>query len=107
MRLIDADALINFLDETVPDEEMLVSQYNADWIYSFIECAPTIEAVEVVRCKDCKKGEPMVNGCVVCTRRAYKSRGLMFGGTQMLPDDYCSYGEPNCGADMRGEEDGD
>ena len=62
--------------------------------------------VKVVRCKDCKKGEPMVNGCVVCTRRAYKSRGLIFGGTQMLPDDYCSYGEPNCGADMRGKDDG-
>lgn len=45
MRLIDADKLTNFLDESVPDSDVCISQYNADWIYSFIESAPTIDPV--------------------------------------------------------------
>lgn len=96
-RYIDADALINFLDETVPYEEMLVSQYNADWIYSFIECAPTIEARPVVRGEWIEK--PHTDG---------------FGGHYFLY--HCSRCDtPNaskrnfcneCGADLRGDGDG-
>ena len=45
MRLIDADALIK--------------EANADGAYGYVDAwqiadAPTIDAVEVVRCKDCK-----------------------------------------------------
>ena len=52
--LIDRQALLGFLDDITNDEEWLVSQYNADWIYSWIDCEPAVDAVEVVRCKDCK-----------------------------------------------------
>ena len=34
---IDREALLKHLEETVPDNDWLVSQFNADWIYSFIE----------------------------------------------------------------------
>lgn len=44
MRLIDADALINTLG--VSDEDIDFKEILGD--------APTIDAVEVVRCKDCK-----------------------------------------------------
>ena len=49
MRLIDADALIKDLETVNP-------VYNAKiaWAKSIIDAAPTIDAVEVVRCKDCK-----------------------------------------------------
>ena len=42
MRLIDADAYKKYLDDN-----WIVANYNA------IDAQPTIDAVEVVRCKDC------------------------------------------------------
>ena len=93
-RYIDADALINFLDETVPYDEMFVSQYNADWIYSFIECAPTIEARPVVR------GAWKLNddGSGTC-RQCGRTTKAVWDADRW--HNFC----PNCGADMRGEED--
>lgn len=62
MRLIDADALKN--DHHMGDEcdkcETKWRECQYDYIYSkmdictWIDDAPTIDAVEVVRCKDCK-----------------------------------------------------
>lgn len=67
MRLIDADALINQW-ATVPDKlvdgagenkwvadmVMGIQGHFLEGIIKSIEDAPTIDAVEVVRCKDCK-----------------------------------------------------
>ena len=70
MRLIDADALENQFG--VSDEDLLALDE--------IRHAPTVEAVPVVRCKDCKyrdgtPGQPNI----LCA--------------QMHEDDFCSYGE--------------
>lgn len=46
MRLIDADALINTLNEGK-------IKFNADINYIILN-APTVEAERVVRCKDCR-----------------------------------------------------
>ena len=62
-RLIDANALL---------EEQRIMYH-----YSRIENAPTVDAVEVVRCKDCKH---------------YKI-GLCYGWHCVEEDDFCSYGE--------------
>jgi hypothetical protein len=51
---------------------------------SKIENAPTVDAVEVVRCKDCK--HLMFSDCYGECGRAYLS-GVV------RPDDFCSYGE--------------
>ena len=53
---------------------------------NILYAAPTVDAVEVVRCKDCKKWmkcEPSGTNCRVCadTTRI------------RLPYDFCSYGE--------------
>ena len=42
MRLIDADIMQDFLVEQHDIDDWIVSQYNADWISSFIESQPTI-----------------------------------------------------------------
>lgn len=86
--LISRKALIDFLDETVPYDEMLASQYNADWIYSLIESAPAVDAVEVVRCKECKHWKHITHlGCTdfvkVCGLANY-----MIG-----ENGHCLYGE--------------
>lgn len=47
-----------------------------------IDKAPTVDAVEVIRCKDCE------NTCIGCN-------GLVctIWGSGTYPDSYCSYGE--------------
>lgn len=79
-RLIDANALIEFVDTRT-----------SKWIYKpdlfwAIEQQPTVDAVEVVRCKDCKNyvvdGLWCNSNCCVGENHA-----------NWYPDDFCSYGE--------------
>ena len=88
MRLIDADWV---LEHTKPyelsDEDWSVTGGTAiRLIHNAIDQAPTIDAVTVVRCKDCKYGdydsEP--DDAMVCTRT---NDGYWRHG-----DDFCSYG---------------
>ena len=50
-RLIDANAVLKWLEEITGPKEWMVSQYNADWIWSMIDSQPTVDAVEVARGK--------------------------------------------------------
>lgn len=55
MRLIDADALMERLKEYCIDgDEQVMQWYDIMGIDEAIDNAPTIDAVPVVRCKDCK-----------------------------------------------------
>lgn len=79
MRLGDLDALIenHFSDE----HKIALSYANKVWMRKIISEAPTIDAVEVVRCKDCKfQGDE--DDCPLLSLSAYTE-----------PDDFCSYGE--------------
>ena len=90
MRLIDADALKSYMDECSKESKFRVYYAYAE---SFINYAPTIDAVPVVRCRECfgrncwKKDE---NGCDICLVSGLYVRG---------EDDYCPYGERKEGAD--------
>ena len=97
-RLIDANALLEWLNECTAQEDWIVSQYSADWIYSMIESAPTVDAVEVVHGKWVDK---MVRDwhCSVCGKKV--PRQVYFDG--YCYDDKLNYC-PNCGADMRESE---
>ena len=88
MRLIDADAVSNKLEEIASEPDY--QHEGEDWMTGVIiaqtevDFAPTIDAVPVVRCKDCK----------------YKNfdgiGGLWCGRHSMYIDDvegFCSYGE--------------
>ena len=44
---IDRGALLRAIEELNDGENWIVNQYNADWIYSFIDAAPTADVVEV------------------------------------------------------------
>ena len=80
MRLIDADALIqkrNHAKAYAPDMYVIGQGYVMD--------APAIDAVEVVRCKECRHYD---HGCCVVMR--YKDDHHIIG---VKPTDYCSYGE--------------
>lgn len=82
MRLIDADAL----GVGRCSRDLLPADYCAGWngLIRLLEKAPTVDAVEVVRCKDCKHYKPEEYEC-----------GCDFAGglPYVKADDYCSYGE--------------
>ena len=63
MRLIDAEAVYKIL-ESCEIRKATIGNPLTDWEYGYtcgieraeseIECAPTVDAVPVIRCKDCK-----------------------------------------------------
>lgn len=55
MRLIDADAMINDVFKFYDEAEYLETFNMVNKICDHIHNAPTIDAVEVVRCQDCRK----------------------------------------------------
>lgn len=78
-RLIDANALFH-------EKKLIVVKEGAydtvRFIFDEINNAPTIDAVEVVRCKDCEwRGKP---GCAV---------RIVDESDKPKDDDFCSWGE--------------
>ena len=101
-RLIDADAL----GVGRCSKDILPAAYCAGWngLIELIEKAPTIDAVPVVRCRECKhfrhygKTSLFINGKNIkagwCQRRISYDEEY-----RMTADDFCSYGERKEGAD--------
>lgn len=50
---IDREKMLKYLEENNTDDEWIVGQYNADWIYSFIESQPTADVEENKDCEKC------------------------------------------------------
>lgn len=87
-RLIYADDLpVSSVDFT--DVEYYIKKYGTGIPVVYMEDindAPTIDAVEVVRCKDCKyKNSHIYKNAYTCDR----FKGNVF----IVDDDYCSYAE--------------
>ena len=62
--------------------------------------APKVDAVEVVRCKDCKDYR---NG--ICGKIEYIMDGYYHGTfEEKRPDDFCSYGEKMDGGETHAED---
>ena len=86
MRLIDADALKNKIEQhSYPLSDRINSIESGMFlcgIYQAIDESITADVVPVVRCKDCKhyQTDILFNSNYCCGRRR-------------KPDDYCSYGE--------------
>lgn len=83
MRLIDADALMDRACENLRDGDVL------DRIPPcFVDNAPTVDAVVVTRCKDCRFNIERSDGAFGCYRQFMDYHG---------PNDFCSQGEPKEG----------
>ena len=81
MRLIDADEEIKWANENLPDA-------HAGVITSFLRDCPTIDAVEVVRCRE----------CIYWTGVALGMRCKLYSFPPNVwicskPDDFCSKGQ--------------
>ena len=90
MRLIDADRLSEAIYDNVP-----APYEDASWAkencLAEIEAAQTVDAVPVVRCRECKHCDPENYHCDHPMSTAAPLR--------RKPDDFCSYGERKRGAD--------
>lgn len=90
-RLIDANAFMAYIDKQyctpckANGQDYHEIRCRACWVDDMsieLDAIPTVDAVEVVRCKDCK----------------YYSNGWLCNlylnvSHEMKPDDFCSYGE--------------
>ena len=85
MRSIDADALVAELKWLQSQVSSTSAMEIAEYI-DRINAQPTVDAVEVVRCKDCKYSY----GSKYCTNEAWKDEG---NTVTIEPDAFCSYGE--------------
>jgi hypothetical protein len=86
-RLIEAYALKKaILAEPWKDQNNAV-RLTVDYINIIIDEQPTVDAVEVVRCKDCKHWLKDVPGCTDAIGRC------RFGNYMVGAAGYCVYGE--------------
>ena len=58
-----------------------------------IDAIPRVDAVEVVRCKDCKYWAENKHGCECSYHSQKESEDYPAFAVEMLPNDFCSYGE--------------
>ena len=89
-RLIDVNKLIDFIDvgHLRYPGELCYSEFD---VADLLLHAPTVDAVEVVRCWECKHCDPENHHCDHHMGTAAPLR--------RQPDDFCSYGERKEGAD--------
>ena len=90
MRLIDADRLSEAIHDNVPAPYDDASWAKENCLYE-IDIAPTVDAVPVVRCRECKHCDPENYHCDHPMGTAAPLR--------RKPDDFCSYGERKEGAE--------
>lgn len=82
MRLIDAEELERLFNEQIEQGVGVIGAFDA--FYDALQDTLTVDAVEVVRCRDCKHYKPDEYEC-----------GCDFAGglPYVKADDFCSYGE--------------
>ena len=92
-RLIDANTLISYMDECSKESRFRVYYGYAK---SFIDDAPTVDAVEVVRCEFCKNAEPYdctIDGTIHRLYECKKDKTAIGYNKVVAKNDFCSCGE--------------
>lgn len=104
MRLIDVDKALELFREEYEKTERLIRQGETQLdslAEGFTEAAhiirwlvPTVDAVPVVRCRECKHCRNLPNGlCYLYTEPYDNERGYKGEAVCVEPDDFCSCGE--------------
>ena len=90
-RMIDVNKVINSmqkcLDES-PDKKHSVGYFAFESIIECLKQEPTVDAVPVVRCRDCKHAWIHPCGYVYCHRDGRNAYEMTFN-----LDSFCNYGE--------------
>ena len=87
-RLVDANKLIDFIDvgHLRHPGELCYSEVD---VANILLHAPTVDAVPVVRCRECKHYELNAMGEKSCFNDIWNQEFAV----PTAPDDFCSYGE--------------
>lgn len=88
MRLIDADDA-----KRTYTQDMFDTEEDFERVNDVIDYAPTVDAVVVTRCKDCKDFRQNNENDPYCTNR--------HGLDDPVPDGFCNYGKPKEVSDER------
>lgn len=90
MRLIDGDVLWEKLD----DEPWYDNADRDEIALPIVAAAPTVDAVVVTRCKDCRNHRELNRKDRLESGYAEGVLWCMNCSDGVWPDDFCSYGEP-------------
>lgn len=88
MRLIDADDA-----KRTYTQDMFDTEEDFERVNDVLDYAPTVDAVVVTRCKDCKDFRQNNENDPYCTNR--------HGLDDPVPDGFCNYGKPKEVSDER------
>ena len=91
MSLINREVLLSFEKMDADLCATCGEHHTAEDVIMMIKTAPTVDAVPVVRCRECKHCDPENYHCDHPMSTAAPLR--------RKPDDFCSYGERKEGAD--------
>ena len=96
-RLIDADELVRFCENEIDKYENGLNKYERDYakaicvVKKIARTFPTVDAVKVVRCKDCEHWK------LIDSLNPHRECQIFYGlhdyGYLTGADDFCSYGE--------------
>ena len=93
MRLIDADALHDFVSEEFKDDV----PYEWAWALTVVDCAPAVDAVPVVRCRECTHHYWVQEPCH--GKSVHYCKLPHMRGIEIFKEFFCYYGERKEGAD--------
>ena len=83
---IEREAAIKIIEEDLPE----VVYYRKEDAIACLECLPSVDAVVVVRCKDCQH---YIDGCCYVSNHTNKGLYPRVNIHSKNENDYCSYGE--------------
>lgn len=97
MRLIDADKLLETIAKNVCGDcdshlGVVCASCKMDDAVSIIDQADTVDAVPVVRCKDCEHSTKPKSPCKEGVMKCGKPGGIAWNRL-VYSDDFCAYGE--------------
>ena len=78
--LISREALLDYIDSTNEIKDWCLNRYSADWIYSFVKSAPSVDAAPVVHGKWISNSS--LNKCSEANARTTGMSGALSGAAR-------------------------
>ena len=94
MRLVDADAIVEYVRKYSPISD------GADLLETWLEYAPTVDAVPVVKCEDCRFWSKYPGSSAAPQYHECMARMTHIGNLYTTAGEFCSRGERKDGEQL-------